>query len=140
MNVAVKVTPSETRDSGKVRMGSLSPSFPAVRATPVQTADSGKVRMGSLSPSFPAVRTRRRKPPTAARCDGLAEPELPGGPHNAGADRRQRQGPHGCTRARRRNAGLDRIRWAHPLIRRRSATAASLRLFCLRPSRGVTRP
>ncbi len=56
MNVAVKVTPSETRDSGKVRMGSLSPSFPAVRATPAQTADSGKVRMGSLSPSFPAVR------------------------------------------------------------------------------------
>jgi hypothetical protein len=33
-------------------MGSLSPAFPTVRATPAATKDSGNVRMGSLSPSF----------------------------------------------------------------------------------------
>lgn len=52
----VQVSPSQVRDSGKVRMGSLSPTFPAPRAQTAETADKGKVRMGSLSPAFPAVR------------------------------------------------------------------------------------
>ena len=52
----VKLSPSPVQDSGKVRMGSLSPRFPAPRAEQVETADKGKVRMGSLSPAFPAVR------------------------------------------------------------------------------------
>ena len=70
MNVAVKVTPSETRDSGKVRMGSLSPSF---------------------RPSAPTGPDRgQRQGP-----HGLDEPELPGRPRNTRADRRWRQGPHG---------------------------------------------
>ena len=46
------------QDSGKVRMGTLSPSFPPVRARPVNLADSGRLRMGTLSPTFPPVRSR----------------------------------------------------------------------------------
>jgi hypothetical protein len=52
----VKLPASQVQDSGKVRMGSLSPSFPAPRSEKIETSDSGKVRMGSLSPAFPAVR------------------------------------------------------------------------------------
>ena len=48
----VKLAPAETRDSGKVRLGNQSPSFPAVKTAPAQTADSGKVRMGSLAPTL----------------------------------------------------------------------------------------
>jgi hypothetical protein len=53
----VKLSPFEVQDSGKVRMGTLSPRFTAPRTERAETADSGKVRMGSLSPSFPAPRT-----------------------------------------------------------------------------------
>ena len=53
----IKLSPSQVQDSGKVRMGSLSPSFPAARTQAPDTADKGKVRMGSLSPSFPAARS-----------------------------------------------------------------------------------
>ena len=41
----IRISPTEVRDSGKVRMGSLSPNFPAIRIAPAQTADSGKVRI-----------------------------------------------------------------------------------------------
>ena len=54
----IKLSPSQVQDSGKVRMGSLSPSFPASRAQTADTADKGKVRMGSLSPTFPAARAQ----------------------------------------------------------------------------------
>jgi hypothetical protein len=47
-----------TDDSGKVRLGLLSPSFPPVRTTPPSAADKGQVRIGLLSPSFPLSRTR----------------------------------------------------------------------------------
>ena len=50
---------AETIDSGKVRMGMLSPSFPAPRTEKAETTDSGKVRMGMLSPSFPAPRSEK---------------------------------------------------------------------------------
>jgi hypothetical protein len=53
----VKQSPSQMQDSGKVRLGNQSPSFPAPRSTAAATADSGKVRMGSLSPSLQAPRT-----------------------------------------------------------------------------------
>ena len=45
----------DVSDSGKVRMGSLSPAFPPVRG-PATTSDTGKVRIGSLSPAFTALR------------------------------------------------------------------------------------
>lgn len=46
-----------TSDAGKIRMGSMSPALPPVHG-PAGTSDAGKVRMGSLSPAFPTVRTR----------------------------------------------------------------------------------
>lgn len=52
-------TPSPaTEDSGKLRIGTLSPTFPPVRARPANLADSGRLRMGTLSPTFPRIRTR----------------------------------------------------------------------------------
>jgi hypothetical protein len=45
-------------DSGKVRLGLLSPSFPPVRTAPRGAADNGQVRIGLMSPSFPLSRTR----------------------------------------------------------------------------------
>ena len=64
----VKLSPAETRDSGKVRLGNMSPSLPAARPASAETADNGKVRMGNMSPSFPAARVeRRRHSRTAAR-------------------------------------------------------------------------
>ena len=53
----VKLSPSQVRDSGKVRLGNMSPNFPASRPATAETADNGKVRMGNMSPSFPAPRT-----------------------------------------------------------------------------------
>jgi hypothetical protein len=48
-----------TQDSGRVRIGTVSPTFPPVRGdTPAILADSGQVRMGTVSPTFPPVRTR----------------------------------------------------------------------------------
>jgi hypothetical protein len=48
---------SATQDDGKVRMGTMSPSFPPVHASPANLADSGRLRMGTLSPTFPEART-----------------------------------------------------------------------------------
>lgn len=45
-------------DNGKLRIGTLSPSFPPVHAKPAAVADSGRLRMGTLSPTFPPARTR----------------------------------------------------------------------------------
>jgi hypothetical protein len=56
MHFEVKLPPVEVRDSGKVRIGTMSPSFPAVRPTPTDVSDTGKVRIGTMSPSFPTVR------------------------------------------------------------------------------------
>ena len=53
----VKLSPTEVQDSGKVRMGSLSPSFPAPRTEKTAIADNRKVRIGNMSPSLPAPRT-----------------------------------------------------------------------------------
>ena len=69
----VKLSPAEIRDSGKVRLGNMSPSLPAARPASAETADNGKVRMGNLSPSFPAARA------------------------GDGRDRGQRQGPSRAT-------------------------------------------
>ena len=43
---------------GKVRMGTMSPTFPPVRDRPANLADTGRLRMGTLSPTFPPSRTR----------------------------------------------------------------------------------
>jgi hypothetical protein len=43
-------------DSAKVRMGSMSPSFPAVQRAAPSVADIGKIQMGSMSPGFAPVR------------------------------------------------------------------------------------
>jgi len=55
----VAVTNPATQDSGRVRIGTVSPTFPPARGdTPVTLADSGQVRMGTVSPTFPPARTR----------------------------------------------------------------------------------
>jgi hypothetical protein len=46
----------DIEDSGKVRVGNMSPSFPPVRTPPADAKDPGKVQMGNMSPSFPPVR------------------------------------------------------------------------------------
>ena len=67
MEVAVKSMSAEkvvntrdpaTEDNGKVRMGTLSPSFPPARVNPTPVADNGRLRMGTLSPTFPPARAR----------------------------------------------------------------------------------
>jgi hypothetical protein len=45
-------------DTGTVRVGALSPSFPANRSGPPKASDTSKVRIGALSPAFPALRTK----------------------------------------------------------------------------------
>ena len=52
----VSATPANIVDTGKVRIGNVSPSFPPVSTTPAKIADGGKVRIGNVSPSFPPVR------------------------------------------------------------------------------------
>ena len=52
----VRVIPTVVTDSGKVRIGNTSPSFPPVRVTPTIVTDNGKVRIGNTSPSFPPAR------------------------------------------------------------------------------------
>jgi hypothetical protein len=54
----VKISPFTIKDTGKVRMGMVSPAFPPVRSEPENVADGGKVRMGMVSPAFPLVRSR----------------------------------------------------------------------------------
>ena len=46
-------TPTVIFDSGTVRIGALSPAFPAARSGPANASDT-KVRIGALSPAFPA--------------------------------------------------------------------------------------
>jgi hypothetical protein len=67
MEVAVKSTSAEkvvntpgpaTGDDGKVRMGTMSPTFPPVRDRPANSADTGRLRMGTMSPTFPLSRNR----------------------------------------------------------------------------------
>jgi hypothetical protein len=53
----VKLSPSQVQDNGKVRMGNMSPSFPAPRTAKAATTDSGKVRVGNMSPNFPVRRS-----------------------------------------------------------------------------------
>jgi len=50
--------PTVISDSGRVRIGSLSPALPPVRHETAKTDDMAKVRIGSLSPAFPAVRSK----------------------------------------------------------------------------------
>ena len=54
----VRVPHPATQDDGKVRMGTMSPTFPPARSKPADVADSGRLRMGTLSPTFPPVRIR----------------------------------------------------------------------------------
>jgi hypothetical protein len=50
-------SPSAISDSGRVRIGDVSPAFPPVRAKPANVSDSRKVRIGDVSPAFPPLRT-----------------------------------------------------------------------------------
>ena len=58
MNIAasVKAPTKEIDDRAKVRMGSMSPSFPVVQLRAAPVSDAGKIRMGSMSPAFPPIR------------------------------------------------------------------------------------
>jgi hypothetical protein len=63
MNVEAKTAaaprmPTQVEDSGRVRIGAISPSFAPVRAAPASTKDDAKVRLGAISPSFSPVRNR----------------------------------------------------------------------------------
>jgi hypothetical protein len=51
-----RTTPAGARDNGKVRIGDMSPGFPPPRIPTVIVKDSGKVRIGDMSPSFPPRR------------------------------------------------------------------------------------
>jgi hypothetical protein len=57
-DIAVKTPSQDIRDNGKVRMGTISPSFPSVYAVPASVTDNSRVRIGTISPSFPPVRAR----------------------------------------------------------------------------------
>jgi hypothetical protein len=48
----VKAPVRAIEDSGKVRLGYLSPSLPPVHVVPANVEDKGKVRLGYLSPSL----------------------------------------------------------------------------------------
>jgi hypothetical protein len=58
----ISITTKESRtvisDSGRVRIGDMSPSFPPVRRRPANISDSRKVRIGDMSPCFPPLRGR----------------------------------------------------------------------------------
>jgi hypothetical protein len=54
----VRANPAAISDSGKVRVGDMSPSFPPARGKPAHATDGGKVRIGDMSPSFPPRRSR----------------------------------------------------------------------------------
>ena len=58
ISASIKERLTGISDSGRVRIGSMSPAFPLVRGKPVNTSDSGKIRMGSMSPAFPMLRGR----------------------------------------------------------------------------------
>jgi hypothetical protein len=51
-------TPTSIADTGKVRIGDVSPAFPPVRRRPANIDDAGKVRIGDVSPAFPPLRVR----------------------------------------------------------------------------------
>jgi hypothetical protein len=53
-----RVPDPTTQDDGKVRMGTLSPTFPPARNKPATVADHGRLRIGTMSPTFPPVRIR----------------------------------------------------------------------------------
>jgi hypothetical protein len=48
----VKAPVPAIKDSGKIRLGFMSPSFPPVRVAPADVEDKKKVRLGFMSPSF----------------------------------------------------------------------------------------
>jgi hypothetical protein len=56
--LSAKESPTVISDSGRLRIGNLSPAFPPVRGKPANISDTGKVRIGNLSPAFPPLRTR----------------------------------------------------------------------------------
>jgi hypothetical protein len=53
--ISTKESPTIISDSGRIRIGSMSPAFPPARG-PAATSDTVKVRIGSMSPAFPPVR------------------------------------------------------------------------------------
>jgi hypothetical protein len=55
-SLLLKVRPTKTKDSGKVRLGGAAPALPLIRSTPTKIADSGKVRLGGAAPSFGPTR------------------------------------------------------------------------------------
>jgi len=55
--VGSKPSPA-TKDNAKIRSGLTGSRFPPVCAEPANLADSGRMRVGAMSPAFPPVRTR----------------------------------------------------------------------------------
>ena len=49
----VKIPPLTIKDDRKVRVGMMTPAFPAVRAEPENVRDDHKVRVGMMTPAFP---------------------------------------------------------------------------------------
>jgi hypothetical protein len=54
----IKAPGQGIRDSGTVRIGTATPSFPPVRVASATVADREQVRIGTATPMFPPVRTR----------------------------------------------------------------------------------
>jgi hypothetical protein len=46
------VRPADGTTDTKVRLGAMTPAFPPVRIVPGESRDSGKVRMGAMTPAF----------------------------------------------------------------------------------------
>jgi len=52
-HVTEKPAVRDTKDSAKVQIGAMTPSFPPVKAPSKATKDGDKIRMGAMTPAFP---------------------------------------------------------------------------------------
>ncbi len=57
-----KAPARDTRDSGTVQIGAMTPTFPPVSVAPSQSQDSNKIRMGAMTPTFPQAPQVLRRP------------------------------------------------------------------------------
>jgi hypothetical protein len=51
--ITEKATIRDTKDSAKVQIGAMTPSFPPVKVPPRALKDGDKIRMGAMTPAFP---------------------------------------------------------------------------------------
>ena len=57
LQIALVRDPSlHIKDTGKVRLGAISPAMPPTHTIPAPTADTARVRLGAISPAMPKTR------------------------------------------------------------------------------------